>query len=240
MKYKKNVFQARSEMLDRLALALGQIIYDTLKKQDIFRLVLGGGRTQEELNARIVGLKNPFPDWQRVLIYLSDERCVPSDHEQSNYHLNVSTLVVPLKMPRGNIHGIRTDLDPDKAAFEYSGLLRKTAGSCQGTMFDLALLGLGPDGHTASLFPGSPALEESENLAAASGPGPEGLSRITMTYPALNASRLIWIMAAGTGKIEPVSRLLNGSYNPGTCPAQGVRPDSREITLWLDTEAGGD
>jgi len=85
-------------MLEQLAAGIVQTIHDTLENQDLFRMVVGGGRTQEELNSRIVNLNQPSQDWQRVLIFLADERCVPHDHEQSNYRMNMDTLLKPLNL----------------------------------------------------------------------------------------------------------------------------------------------
>jgi 6-phosphogluconolactonase len=237
MNYKTNIFTTKSEMLDELAFALVRYIQDTLQNQKIFRLVIGGGRTQEDLNSRMVAIKNPKAFWNNVFIFLSDERCVPLDHEQSNFRMNVDTLVVPSGLPGLNIFGYPTELGPEKAVAKYCHLIQKMPRYQDNSLFDLSLLGLGPDGHTASLFPGSPALDELKNPAAAAGYGPEGLPRVTLTYPALNSSRKIWIMATGKEKNPPVSQMLNGPYEPATCPVQGIRPESGDITLWLDADA---
>jgi len=237
MRYQTRVFSNRSDMLDRLADVLLHTVLDALNKQDAFRLVIGGGRTQQALNSRIAALETPSLDWRRILIYLSDERCVPLNHAQSNFRLNVDTLIKPLGIPVGNFHRLDTTLSPARAAAKYAELLAAIPRDTEGRLFDLSLLGLGPDGHTASLFPGSPVLKEQKRLAAAAGPGPEGLERITLTYRALNASSKLWIMVTGKEKREPVSRLLNGPHEPKTCPAQGIKPISKEITLWLDRDA---
>jgi len=237
MKYKSRIFPSRSNMLSCLAEELVQIIHEALENQDVFRLVIGGGRTQKELNTRIVSMKKPALDWHRLCIYLSDERCVSLSHEQSNFFMNFSSLITPLNIPETNFYGMETELGPESAAQQYSELIENLRTTRQKPLFDLALLGLGPDGHTASLFPGSPALNEKILFALPAGTGPEGLPRITLTYPALNSSGKIWIMATGLEKNEPVNRMLHGPYNPATCPAQGVAPCSEDITLWLDTTA---
>lgn len=237
MTYNTRIFPTRSDMLPRLAEELVKIIHETLEKQYIFRLVIGGGRTQKELNTCIVSMKKPALDWHRLYIYLSDERCVPLSHEQSNFLMNFSSLITPLNIPKTNFYGMETELGPESAAQHYSERIENLRTTQQGSLFDLALLGLGPDGHTASLFPGSPALNEKTLFASAAGIGPEGLPRITLTYPALNSSCKIWIMATGLEKNEPVNRMLHGPYNPATCPAQDVVPFSEEVTLWLDTTA---
>ncbi len=237
MKYKSRIFPSRSDMLSCLADELVKIIHETLENQDVFRLVIGGGRTQKELNNRIVSMEKTAMDWNRLYIYLSDERCVPLSRDQSNFFMNFYSLINPLNIPETNFYGMETELEPESAAQKYSGLIENLRTTRQGPLFDLTILGLGPDGHTASLFPGSPALNEKILFALPAGTGPEGLPRITLTYPALNSSGKIWIMATGPEKNEPVNRLLHGPYNPATCPAQGVVQPSGEVTLWLDTTA---
>jgi len=237
MKYVIRRFANRSEMLDSLADAFLERIQSKLIAQGSVRIVFGGGRTQKELNDRIVALGRGQADWSRVVVYLSDERCVALDHGQSNYFLNLTTLALPLGIPSANVHPFNVDSKPETAAADYDRKLRDRS-CCQGEfLFDLALLGLGPDGHTASLFPGSPALNEKASLAAPAGKGPEGLDRITLTYPALNRSDQIWIMAAGREKSRAVSKILSGSTVAAQCPAAGLRPSREELTLWLDQEA---
>ncbi|GAB6059456.1 6-phosphogluconolactonase [Desulfonatronum parangueonense] len=232
----QRTFSSRETLLDHLALALLDAVHAGLQSQEQFRLVLGGGRTQAALNERIVALSQPAPDWSRVLILLSDERCVPLDHVQSNFRLNLETLVRPLGMPEENIKAMLTDLGPERAAKSYADLLERLFAVNRDYHLDLALLGLGPDGHTASLFPGSPALDVVDALAAPAGPGPEGHDRITLTFPALNMARQLWIMATGKEKHPPVARLLKGPHTPPLYPVQSLSP-SGGLTLWLDSAA---
>lgn len=170
-------------------------------------------------------------------VYLSDERCVPLDHPQSNFLLNWTTLAEPLGIPRANVHAFEVEQGAEGAARAYDALLQNTPLASDGSLFDLALLGFGADGHTASLFPNSSALDEGDLMAAAAGNGPEGLPRITLTYRALNASARLWVMISGKGKSAAVTRVLDDSSPYLSNPIKKLCPKSGELFLWVDEEA---
>ena len=207
--------------------ALGRSVQ---QKRKYFYVIFGGGQTPRALNSKLVQMpRQGGVDWARVIVFFSDERCVPPEHTDSNYGMIRDTLLRHLDIPKRNVYRIEGELSPDKAAQNYEYRLREVFGNNQIPSFDLALLGLGADGHTASLFPGRTILWEEKKLVAPAGRGPEGQERVTLTYPVFNRTRNVWFMISGKEK-KPVSKwLLHGFFDPIRCPAQGVRPREGEL-----------
>ncbi len=194
------------------------------------RLALSGGNTPRRINAELVKQAGDFP-WNHVQITFGDERCVPPDHADSNYRMARETLLETAAIPEGNVFRIRGEIDPEEAARDYEARLAAVAARVGESRYvhDLLLLGLGEDGHTASLFPGSPALAETDrNVIPATGPKPPP-QRITMTFPLLNAARHIVFLAQGAAKLPLIDEILAGT---GDYPAARVQPLAGKVT-WL-------
>jgi 6-phosphogluconolactonase len=169
-------------------------------------------------------------DWRGVELWWSDERCVPEDDERSNYRMAREALLDRLTTAPRAVHRIRGELDPESAAAEYD---REYGG----VELDLAVLGIGPDGHTASLFPGSPALDERDRWVVAAEPGLEPfVTRVTMTLPALAQSRVILFLAEGLDKADAAARAFGGDPDPAT-PSSLVRSKRGETIAILDAAA---
>ena len=197
-----------------------------------FRLVLSGGSTPRGAYHRLAAMES-LP-WACTEIFFSDERFVPPDHPDSNYHMARQALLKSIQ-PR-KVFAIPTDDSPNSAADRYDDILRQQYGASvldpSVPLFDLTLLGLGADGHTASLLPDQPVLKETDRWAAAVPQGrPE--PRITLTYPALNASRLMLFLLAGKEKAEALARARAGEG-----PAGGLNPQGEVIWL-VDRAAAG-
>ncbi|MEX2211936.1 MAG: 6-phosphogluconolactonase [Gaiellaceae bacterium] len=169
------------------------------------------------------------PDWAHVELWWADDRCVPPSDPRSNYRLVRESLLDRLSRPP-QLHRIRGELPPEEAADAYDAAVR-------GVRLDLALLGLGADGHTASLFPNSPALAETERAAVATEPGLEPLvPRVTLTIPTLSAARLVLFLVTGEDKAEAAARAFGGEPNPAT-PASLVRSAEGRTVAILDRAA---
>jgi 6-phosphogluconolactonase len=191
-------------------------------------IVLTGGRSPGRAYEQAARLE---PDWSRVDLWWGDERCVPPEHQHSNFRLAQETLLD--RIAEGpEVHRIRGELQPADAAGEYDRAL-------QGVALDLLLLGLGPDGHVASLFPGSPQLRVDDRLVTS---GPAGLEpfvdRVTLTLPALEAARRIVFLVTGGEKAEAVASVFAGAISADV-PASLLRRSAAPIEVHLDEAAAG-
>jgi 6-phosphogluconolactonase len=190
-------------------------------------IVLTGGSTPGLAYERAAALE---PDWSRAGVWWGDERCVPPDDERSNFALAKGTLLEKLDREPGRVHRIRGEDDPKAAAEAYERELG-------GTALDLLLLGLGPDGHVASLFPGSRALAESERLVVPATPKLEPfVERVTLTPPALRGASRIVFLVTGEGKADAVAAALQGSPDPEV-PGSMIRAENGETVAILDEPA---
>jgi 6-phosphogluconolactonase len=176
-------------------------------------IALSGGSSPRPAYERVAVLR---PDWARVELWWVDERCVPPADGRSNYRMIREALLDGLARPPAVVHRVRGELPPEEAAAEYDEAL-------DGVALALAVMGLGPDGHTASLFPNAPALDETERRAVAAEAGLEPfVPRVTMTRPVLAAARTMVYLATGEGKAEAVARAFAGEPSAAT-PASLVR-----------------
>jgi 6-phosphogluconolactonase len=204
-----------------------------------FRVSLSGGSTPKTLYGLLASdeFRGRFP-WQRVSWYWGDERFVPYDHPESNFRMTREAMLAKAPVPPGNIHPIPTDGSPDDAARRYELTLQQAYGGASldphRPLFDVTLLGLGPDGHTASLLPGEPVLSERKRWVAAVAHGrPE--VRITMTYPALESSRRVAFLVAGEDKAAIFTAIRKGDSR---VPAAQIRPVG-ELFWFVDRAAAG-
>lgn len=188
-----------------------------------FRLALSGGSTPRALYARLAGRDLP---WERLRLFLGDERAVPPDHPDSNYRMVRETLLAGAPLAPEQVHRWETERGPEGAAEAYEATLAREFGGFP-PRFDLVLLGMGDDGHTASLFPGTPALEVLDRSTAANPPGGSRGWRLTLTFPVLNAARRVLFLVAGASKTPALRTVLAG----GDLPAARVR--GTEDTLFL-------
>jgi 6-phosphogluconolactonase len=227
------------ETVDSLQSAAARQIADELSPSTtgrVMHMALSGGSTprrMHELLAETAGI-----DWSRVHIYWGDERTVPPDHPESNYRMTRETLLDRIDIPEGNIHRMRGEIDPDESAREYEELLQQTFGTTPPDVprFDVVVLGVGSDGHTASLFPGTEALKERERWVVANEVPQQQTTRITLTYPVLNNADLVIFLAAGANKQDALKSVFSGGDEERP-PAAFVQPAGRVI-WFLDAEAG--
>ncbi len=204
-----------------------------------FNVALAGGRTPALLYSLLT--VPPFRDaidWSRTRLFLGDERCVAPDSQFSNFRMIRETLLDPLGYQAQDlvrIHG--EDPDCNAAAVAYAADLARSFGSSI-PRFDLVLLGMGPDGHCASLFPRKPSLRERSRWAIASEPGLEPfVPRVTLTLPVLNNAANVLFLVAGRDKAAALARVLNGPAAPDDLPSQSVQPANGTLTWLLDRAA---
>ncbi|MCS6949395.1 MAG: 6-phosphogluconolactonase [bacterium] len=231
--YDLRIADTADQLAHAVAEAMVQKVSQTLARQAHFSLVLSGGSTPQRLYRLLASEYAQGVEWQRVHLFWGDERYVPHDHPASNYRLVRETLIEPLQLPAENVHPMPTHLAvPDDAARLYEGELRAFFGETP--RFDLVLLGMGADGHTASLFPNTAAVQERERWVAVGEAPVEPRRRLTLTFAALNAAKMVYFLVIGADKAEAVRRVL---VERAPLPAALVLPSAGKPVWWLDRDA---
>ena len=215
------------------------IAREAIESRGRFSVALSGGSTPGALFTLVA--EAPYREripWAEVHLFWGDERCVPAGDPGSNYHMADKALIARVPIPAENVHRIRGELAPEAAARAYDNTLRDFFCGPY-ARFDLVLLGLGADGHTASLFPGSPGLEDRDRLAHAVTAIYEDrpTQRVTLTPAAINTARHVLFLVSGSAKAEIVRAVLEGSGEQ--FPAQQVQPAAGALTWLLDEDAAG-
>ena len=172
--------------------------------------------------------------WDRIVFFFTDERCVPPDSAESNYRQAEQLLFSRVPIPQGNVHRFAGELDPEIAAQQYEQEIRTEMGDLP--RFDMIVLGIGADTHTASLFPHSGALEEENRIATASFVEKLNSYRLTLTLPVLCSAEIVLVLVTGSDKADAVRHALKGDVNPQLHPIQGVQPIYGRL-IWLLDEA---
>jgi 6-phosphogluconolactonase len=203
-------------------------------------VALSGGSTPKRLFELFAQAGRDALPWEHLDLWWGDERTVPPDHADSNYRMTREALIEPLGLAASHIHRIAGELpDPEASARAYSRELVTALGSPP--TFDLVLLGMGPDGHTASLFPGSPALGETSRWVVANpvtSPLVHGTTtRITLTAPAINAARHVRFLVAGADKAAALAQVLEGPHDPERYPSQLIAPRDGDLVWLVDAAA---
>lgn len=177
-------------------------------------------------------------DWEHILLFWGDERCVPADDPANNYAQTREALLMKVPIPDQNIHRIRTELPPSEAARDYTRLLRGFADPpLEWPRFDLVLLGLGDDGHTASLFPGSPVEAAAPVIAVTGEYQGRPAERVTLTPPVFNSARRVLFLVSGQSKSHALAGVLKGGRHPDQWPAQRIQPTEGRVTWMVDVQA---
>jgi 6-phosphogluconolactonase len=206
-----------------------------------FSVALSGGSTPKGLYSLLASSRyGDRVPWSRVHLFWGDERCVPPDHPESNYRMVREVLLSKIAIPAENVHRMAGEKEPDIAAAEYEAELKRFFRLSPGALprFDLILLGLGEDGHTASLFPGSDALRETERLVTACYVSKLKSHRLTLTLPVLNAGAVIVFLVAGKNKASIVKEVLKAKA--ASLPAAKVQPIDGRLIWFVDREAGAE
>ncbi|MBI3316415.1 MAG: 6-phosphogluconolactonase [Candidatus Omnitrophica bacterium] len=218
------LFQSAAELI--LALAL------KLESGNPFTIALSGGSTPRGLYQRMAsdGMKSQFP-WPKMHFFLTDERWVPATDPQSNFRMAQETLLKPVEVAQGHIHPIHTSLgSPEASAREYEEKITHffNTGPGEFPVFNLILLGLGTDGHTASLFSGDPATLEEKRLVMPALLNSE-LPRVTLTFPVINRAQNVVFLVCGAEKQAIFHKIFHQNPGPKPLPAQKVRPAAGEL-----------
>jgi 6-phosphogluconolactonase len=232
------------KLAEHAAALIQQAASDNIRSHGRFTLVLAGGSTPEKTYSLLARPQDVAKiDWSRTHLFFGDERLVPPDDPRSNFGMAQRTLFARVPVPSTNIFPIPTSRgSAAECAALYADTLSRFFQTRPGSpppSFDLLLLGMGDDGHTASLFPGHPALQVTDSWVTSSPPGvlPPPVDRITFTFPVLNAARHVVFLVAGDKKAAVLRDVLEGGATPQQHPAAGVRPTQGKLTWLLDRAA---
>lgn len=213
---------------------------DGVAARGVARIAISGGSTPKRMLALLA--EEPFRSqisWERLRFYWVDERCVPSDHADSNYRMTREQLLSKVPLAEENVFRMEGELNPEDGASRYEATLRNSfrLEGAEAPAFDLVLLGMGDDGHTASIFPNTSAIDAMGTLVAANHVPQKDSWRITLTWPVINHGRRVVFLVEGAAKAEVLREVLLGGYDPDRLPAQLIRPENGQIGLLLDAEA---
>lgn len=230
---------------ERVATAAAELFarrtQEAAAERGVARIAISGGTTPKRMLALLAG--EPFRSqvsWDKLYLYWVDERCVAPDSEDSNYRMTNEQLLSKVPLAADHIFRMEGELDPEEGASKYEAALRNSfkLEGAQAPAFDLILLGMGDDGHTASLFPHSDGINEMGRLVIANHVNNKNAWRITLTWPVINQGRDVVFLIEGAAKADRLHEVLMGDYDPVRLPSQLIRPDSGKVHLLLDAEAG--
>jgi 6-phosphogluconolactonase len=217
-------------------------VEQAVAKRGVARMAISGGSTPQATFKLLADPARPFlatVPWDQLQLFWVDERCVPPDSPESNYGVCRDLLLTKVPIPEGNVFRMEGELDPEEAASRYESMLRnvmKLEGA-ESPAFDLVVLGMGPDGHTASLFPQTEALNEMGRLAVANHVLQKDTWRITLTWPVINQAGEVAFEVEGGSKTDVVAEVLTGPRDPERLPSQLIRPANGKLLFLLDEDA---
>jgi len=232
-----------------VALAAAKLFADSISEavasRGLARVAISGGSTPKRVFELLADPSQPFVStipWSKLQLFWVDERCVPPAHAESNYRMTRAAMLDKVPLPAANVHRMEGELDPEEASSRYESEIRNTfkLEGAETPTFDLILLGLGPDGHTASLFPHTDGLHEMSRICIANHVPQKDTWRLTLTWPVITQGRAVAFLIEGTEKAEILRTVFTGKYDPETYPAQLIRPANGKLTLLLDAAAAAD
>ncbi len=232
------VFQTAEEVAQAAAERFVEHAQESIRDHGVFSVALSGGSTPRRMYELLATEQfNALVEWSGVHIFFGDERTVPPDHPESNYRMARGALISRVPIPPENVHPINGVGDALGNATLYEVELRQFFPGWEWPRFDLVLLGLGKDGHTASLFPNTTALGDTRAWVVANWVEDFQTYRITLTSPAINAAANVEFLAAGTGKAAALAAVLEGPADPEHLPAQLIKPEKGSLKWLVDAQA---
>ena len=234
------IFKDIDQLSHALAEWITSLIEETLTRKTGFSFVLSGGNTPKKLNLLLSS--SPYKDridWQKIHIFWGDERAVPLEDERNNARMAFDTLLNKVNIPQNQIHIMDTSLQPEEAAAKYRETLYEFFGTddLPAQTFDLVLLGMGDDGHTLSLFPGTAVIHEEKLWASSFFLKAQNMYRITLTKNIVNHSNHIVFIISGDDKANALYQVLKGERNPDLYPSQVIIPTQGELHFFTDEAA---
>jgi len=239
MRPKINIFPSADELAGAIASQFLEISARN-SGRDNFALALSGGSTPKILFTLLA--QPPYRQsirWEIFHLFWGDERCVPPDHQESNYGAVRDILLNHIQIPAKNIHRIKGEANPEEEAVRYAGEIKKfvTGGKNGWPIFDWIFLGMGTDGHTASLFPGTTALKVIDRVCTVGNHPETGQKRITLTYPTINHAKRVSFLITGGNKRNLIQQILNEEKAAWRYPAAKIQPSGGILEWFLDNDA---
>jgi 6-phosphogluconolactonase len=236
MAAKLHIYRAPENLYRQCAAHILAFARETLQQQENFHIALAGGTTPRALYQQLSRTRSDaFSDWNRLQFYFGDERSVPADHQESNYRMASESLFQPLAIGDAAIHRIPGELEPEEVVARYSTLLQELPSANDLPRFDLVLLGMGADGHIASLFPGSPLLQEQQQHVGAAYVEKLDTWRYSLTLPVLNNARRIILLVSGAKKADVLRHVIHCDSTAEPLPVELLNHD--KVEWYLDAEA---
>jgi 6-phosphogluconolactonase len=231
------VYETPEELAEAAARDFVARAEEVINVRGRFAVVLAGGSTPKATYEALARDYAGELDWSKVHVFFGDERTVHPDDEDSNYRMAHEALLS--RVPVGSVHRMRGELPPAEAAAAYEEELREFFGPDGVPAFDLILLGLGKDGHTASLFPETSALDMTDRWVVINPVLKLGTSRVTLTIPVINAAEAVTFLVAGEDKATALREVLEGDADPRAYPAKFIRPEGGDLSWMVDRAAAG-
>lgn len=236
----RDILPDSETLADAAAEQFAELANEAVSRHDRFTVALAGGSTPRTLYQRLAGAAyRDLVPWDRTHVFLGDERYVPADDPDSNFRMARETLLDHVPVPREQIHPVPTHLEAAEAARQYETTIREVldAPAPNVPSFDLILLGIGADGHTASLFPETKALEVADRLVVENWVPQQNAMRITFTIPLLHQARTIILLASGQDKADAVARAIEAPRNLTETPSQCLRDAQGDVIMVLEHTA---
>lgn len=230
------IYDTARDMAVTLADKLAELVTEAGKNQRLFSIALSGGNTPQVFFEYLAHTKDGFISWEHVHLFWGDERCVSPEHAESNFGMTKTALLDKISIPSQNVHRIRGEADPVPEAERYIQELKNSLPiTADGfPCFDWMILGLGMDGHTASIFPGSELLDNRSKTCAVAVHPQTGQKRITLTLPVINSARRVLFLVSGQAKAMQVASILNQDQRSRFMPASFVHPQNGVLEWHLD------
>ncbi|CAL1520437.1 6-phosphogluconolactonase [Chitinophaga sp. MM2321] len=226
-----------AQLSENVAAWISNYIQDVLQEQERFTFVLSGGNTPKQLYALLAKAPyNQIIPWEKIHFFWGDERAVPFEDERNNARMAFDVLLDKVGVNPDHIHIMRTDIEPEAAAAEYEKILKSYFKKEENT-FDLVLLGMGDDGHTLSLFPGTAVVHEQKSWVKAFFLQAQDMYRITLTAPVVNNAACVLFLTTGAGKAFTLKNVIEGTFDAEKFPSQLIRPQDGELHWFVDEAA---
>jgi 6-phosphogluconolactonase len=237
-----HVYENGAKLAEAAASHFAERVAQSVARRGRARIAISGGSTPKATFVLLADPAGPYAasvPWDKVDLFWVDERSVGPDDADSNYRMTREALLSKVPLPDAQVHRIEGELDPEEAASKYESLIRREfrLEGAEAPRFDVIWMGMGEDGHTASLFPHTEGLHELGRIVIANHVPQKDTWRITLTRTVINEANDVVFLIGGADKAEPLEKVLYGEYDPETLPAQFIQPRNGSLTLLLDQEA---